>query len=816
MKKILLAVLLLLQFTAILQAQTSTSKSPELTGTIASNKVGVENIVVLLLKSADSTIVKAATTNKTGQFSFSNFASGTYLVSVQSFTHQKYFSQPIIVTDAPLDLGTIELIAIKKELGTVTVISKKPIIEVKPDKTIVNVDANINNVGSNALEVLQTAPGVLVDKDGKVSLKGNSSVMIYIDGRPSYLSGTDLINMLSNMQSNQLETIEIMTNPPAKYDAAGNGGIINIRTKKAKLFGFNGSVSVNAGVGMGYPRFGESINFNYRKNKFNLFSSLSHSYRESYQRLSIDRNFMNDNSSIITSKFSQTNEPIRKASDYSGKIGVDYFLSKKTTIGAVLKTSLSPNNTIADGTILLSNGSGILDSTTLSQSINKTRWQNISANGNLRHTFDSTGKEFSMDIDYIDYTAKNDMTLSNAYYKLGLPASIGDTLFGNLPQNIKIYSAKADYQMPLSKTLQFEAGLKSSFVSTDANALYDSLISGTIIPSKSRTNFFNYKEYVNAAYVNFNKKINEKFSLQTGLRLETTSMKGKELTTNKDFQRKYVQLFPTAYFQYNLNKKNSFVLNYGRRINRPDYENLNPFVEYLDKYTYEEGNPYLQPEFAHNIEFTHSYNQFLNTTINYNKTTDIIEQIFITNANKTETAIRKDNVANSRTIGININAGMPIKKWWMTNINIAASQNKFNGLINNQFVSQKFARAGISIDNQFKFKKGWSASLSGFYITGEIDGVLIINSLHSIDLGVGKNIMKNKATLRFSLKDVFFSQIASGYTKYNNVDINFRQLRNSRMASLSFTYKFNKGKLKATSQSKSGGAEEEQKRVSNQ
>lgn len=810
---LLLISFILMHNTNQLQAQSANKTTNTVTGKILSNNVEVENATVKLLLLPDSTVVKTVNSSKNGIFNFTDFSNGTYIIAIQKLSHQNYFSKNIIANGNTIELGEITLTVSRKALADATVTSKKPMIEVKADKTIVNVDANINNIGSNALEVLQTAPGVLVDKDGKVSLKGNSSVMIYIDGRPSYISGTDLVNMLTNMQSSQLETIEIMTNPPAKYDAAGNAGIINIKTKKSKLFGFNGSVNLNAGVGMGYPRFGETVNLNYRKNKFNVFGNVSHNYREGYQRLTINRNFMSENMNTVISRFSQVNEPIRINRDYSIKAGADYYINKKTTIGTVVKASLSPGNTVANGVISLKNGLGVLDSTALSQSKNVTNFQNISTNANLRHVFDSTGKELTIDLDYIAYNITNDMTLSNAYYKLGLPSSVGDTLFGDLPQNIKIYSAKADYQMPINKTLTFEAGLKTSFVQTDANASYDSLFNGVKVRALSRANFFSYKENINAAYVNFNKKYSEKFSVQAGLRLETTNMKGKEITTNKIFTRNLVQLFPTAYIQYQLNTKNSFVLNYGRRINRPDYQSLNPFIEYLDKYTYEEGNPFLQPEFAHNVELSHTYNQFLNTTINYNKTTQIINDVFITNANKTETAIRKQNIANSQTLGLNINANFPVKKWWTANINIGATHDRFNGLINNQPVSQNFSRATLSIDNQFKFKKGWSASVTGFYITGEMEGVVFINDLHSIDVGVGKSIWKNKGTIRLSLKDVFFSQIASGFMKYNNVDINFRQLRNSRVVNLSFVYRFNKGKLKTASQRKTGGADDEQKRV---
>jgi iron complex outermembrane recepter protein len=814
-KKIILVSFLLLQVAAVLHAQAPNSNATELTGTILSNKVAIENTVVLLLKSADSSIAKTATTNKTGQFSFSNFVSGTYIVSIQSFTHQKYFSQPVVVTTASIDLGNIELIAIKKQLEKVTVVGNKPMIEVKADKIVVNVEANTSNVGANALEVLQKSPGVTVDKDGNISLKGNASVVIYMDGRPTYLSGADLSTMLTNMQSTQLESIEIMTNPSSKYDAAGNAGIINIKTKKSKVFGFNGSVTLTAGIGMQYPRFGETVNVNYRKNKFNIFGSFNHNYRESFQMLSIDRKFVNASTNEVSSYFSQRNDIIKTNKDYSAKFGVDYNLSKKTTLGAVIKQSYSPSATTAGGNILLKNNVNILDSTTLSESLNDVTWQNFSTNLNLRHVFDSTGKELTVDVDYITYNANNDMKLTSNYYKLGLPSSKADTLFGNLPQNIKIYSAKADYNMPINKTLNFEAGLKASYVVTNANAKYDSVINGKIINAITRTNFFKYDESISAAYVNLNKKFSEKLSIQGGLRFENTHLKGRELTTNKTFERNYAQLFPTAYIQYSPFKKHSFVLNYGRRITRPNYESLNPFVEYLDKYTFEEGNPFLQPQFSHNIELTHTYNNFLNTTLNYTTTNNIIQQVFLTNPSKTETAIKLDNIASSKTLGLSVNAFLPIQKWFTSNVYVIGNYNEFKGLINNKLISQNFSRFAVNVDNQFKFNKGWSANLSGFYTTGEIDGVIIINPLYSIDLGVGKTILKKKGSLRFSLKDVFFSQKASGYTKYDNVDIQFSQLRNSRVFNLAFTYRFNKGSLKAASQRKTGGADEEQQRVSN-
>jgi iron complex outermembrane recepter protein len=775
----------------------------------------VENAIVLLRRASDSSIIKNNITIKDGSFSLSSITNGMYFITIEKLNFKKFNSSSLVMDNKIIDLGNITLLLAATQQQMVQVVAKKPMVEVKADKIVVNVDANIANEGSNALEVLQRSPGVMVDKDGTVSLKGNASITIYIDGRPTYLSGADLSTMLSNMQSNQIETIELMTNPPAKYDAAGNGGIINIKTKKSKVFGFNGSVNVSAGVALSYPRFSESANLNYRKNKFNVFGSLSHSYRERYQKLTIDRKFIDASSGALASLFSQVNKPIRVARDYSSKFGIDYNVNKKTTVGVVIKGSYSPSDNDAIGDIILKNAFGIIDSTTKSASLSKSLWQNLSTNVNVRHIIDTTGKELNFNIDYIGYKATNDVSLTNAYYKLGIPTTIADTLLGGLPQNIKIYSAKLDYSMPINKSLTMETGVKTSFVNTNADARYDSVINGKKLPALSRTNFFNYKENITAAYINFNKTISAKLSAQIGLRFENTNMKGIELTTNKDFKRNFAQLFPTAYFQYSPTEKHSFVLDYGRRIKRPDYESLNPFVEYLDKYTFDEGNPYLQPQFSHNIELTHTYKQFLSTTLNYSTTNNIIQQVFITNANKTETAVKLDNIASSKSLGLSVNAGFPVNKWFTTNINIGTNYDNFEGLINNKLIKKSFARALISIDNQFKFKKGWGASFSGFYITGEMEGVLILNPLYSIDMGVSKSILKKKGTLKFGLSDILWSQKASGFTKYDNVDINFKQQQSSRIFNLSFTYRFNKGTLKAASQRKIGGADEEQKRVSN-
>ncbi len=781
-------------------------------GNVKSNQVPVESVLVSLLKSTDSSLVKISLSDKNGQFAFEKVVVGNYLISANLVGYQKAFSQPFLFSgNGNIQLPDLQLASTNKQLAEVTVNSKKPLVQQLTDRMVINVDASPTNVGANALEVLEKSPGITVDKDGNISLKGKEGVMVYMDGRPSYLSGQDLANLLRNMQANQLDQIEIMTNPPAKYDAAGKAGIINIKTKKNKVFGFNGSVTVGYGQGV-YARNNQSVNLNYRKNKINVFGNIGHNDRESFQNLSINRSFIDNSSKKIVSLFEQNTIMRNSNSSYNGKIGADYFVDKKTTIGIVVNGFINPNEQLSEGNINIFNASHSLISTTKAVSNSNNKWKNIGSNLNIRRLLDTAGREITFDADYLKYNSSNNQALSNAYYnQSGIPSSKPDTLLGYLPQSINIYSAKLDYTHPLKKGAKLEAGLKSSYVTTDANAIYDSLINGKRVNDLGRSNHFIYKENINAAYVNFSKPFSEKFSMQLGLRAEHTHSTGNQITTNIQFDRNYIQFFPTAYFQYNLNKSNSFILNYGKRIRRPDYESLNPFVEFLDRYTFEQGNPYLVPEFSHNIELSHTFKGFLTTTLNYTNTTDIMQEVLIQNNAANETYIKKENIANQKQFGLSVNASNQYTKWWSGNIYMNVFHNEFNGIVNGDQVNQSAVTAMFNISQQFKFNKGWSGEVSGFYRTEGLEGLFVIQPFGVMNIGVGKQILKNKGSIRLNVRDVLWSQKINGSAKYSSIDVNFHQFNDNRFVNLSFTYRFSKGK--ATSQRKRGGADDEASRV---
>lgn len=802
-----------LTFSIVSHAQNRTGK---ITGSVIDgNTKTIESATITLLRAKDSSIAKMSVADKTGKFTFEAVPEGRYMVSITAVGHNKGFSETFEITEANLSIAlkTVELIPMAKNLGAATVIAKKPLIEQKLDRTIVNVEASVTNVGNSALEVLEKSPGITVDKDGNISLKGKQGVVVMIDGRPSYLSGPDLANMLKSMSASQLDQIEIMTNPPAKYDAAGNSGVINIKTKKNKQFGYNGSLTTGYTQGR-YPRFNEGANFNYRNGKLNLFTSLNYNRNHKGEDLLITRNFRESTTKDILSIFDQKATMGNESHFYSGKIGLDYTASKKTTLGFVLNGFYNPSTWKSNTDTYIYDPNNVLTSQTKTFSQNDEKWKNFSSNFNLRTVLDSAGQEITADLDYIQYRSTSKQPLVSSYYNnTGILTKTPDTLMGDLPQDITIYSGKLDYTLPLKKAAKFEAGVKSSYVKTDNNANYDSLNNGQMLHDYNRSNHFVYQENVNAAYVNYSRPLGKKWSGQFGLRMENTNAKGNQLTTGVQFKRNYTQLFPTAYLQYTANEKNSFVINYGRRINRPDYGDLNPFIHFLDRYTFEQGNPNLKPQFSHNIELSHTYKGFLTTTLNYSTTTDIIQQVIEQNELNNETFIKKANIATRNQVGIAVSAYKEITKWWSGNIYMNFANNHFKGVVNNENISIGIAMLMVQAQQQFKWGKGWGAELSGFYRSKGLEGVIFIEPIAQVNAGFSKQVLKNKGSVRLNFRDIFAGGKFKGYSKYGNVDAKFTDINDSRAVSLSFTWRFNKGKLKASSGKKQGGATDEQERV---
>jgi len=828
MKKIttLLTAMLL---TMLLYAQNKTGK---ISGSVTSpDKKPVESATVQLLKASGNALVKTAITDKDGNYVFEKIAEGNYVISISAagFAKKQTAQLTINAANAVIDVAATELAIQSRSLEAVTVVSSKPFIEQKADRTVVNVESSPSNAGATALEVLEKSPGISVDNDGNISLKGKQGVIVMMDGKPTYLSAADLASMLKNMPASALEQIEIMTNPSAKYDASGNSGMINIKTKKSKTKGSNGSITLGDVTSL-FRRNGKeelvwkptfSVNYNYRKNKVSLFGNFVYNYREGRGTLDIVSRYYEDGKQLDS--INKVNTYFRfRNNNYTLKLGMDYTPNKRNSFGIVLNGFLFAGRPTPQTNTTFSTLDGDVFSRINSKTINKLAWNNFSTNLNYKHTFDSTGTELTLDLDYSHYRNVSDQLLSTGFFD-GNYNQTADSMFlqGHLPASIDIYSLKSDFTHSFKNKIKLEAGIKSSYVQSDNLVDYLRKMGGNWAPD-SRNNHFIYTENINAAYVNASKTF-KKWEVQAGLRMENTNTKGVQTTDNSTVKRSYVSLFPSVFVSYNASEKNAFSVSASRRLQRPNYQDLNPFTFFLDSLSYRQGNPYLTPQFSYNYELKHTYNNKLSTTLNYTTTTDVISQIIKRKRGTNNELIgflTIDNIARFTNMGIAVTTPVKIKKWWNVNLFANLYRNHYTGTYISTESNQSkvvdldlaYTSFSFNINNSFTIGKGWTGELSAFYNYKNVQQLSLTYPMGQMSFGLAKNnLLKGKASIRLSARDPFGWMRYKALTQYGNVDISVLNRFDSRQYGINFTYRF--GKQPGQSRRKASATEEEQQRV---
>ena len=815
MKTLLYTILALLSLHSF-----ETNAQGKISGQITDEKSKiVEFASVTLLKAKDSTLVKGALSDGSGSFEFEKIPSGEYLVNISQMGYKKFYTPKFSLdSDNPsVKLTNLTLSEDSKQLSEVQVIAKKPFIEQQIDRTVVNVENSIVSAGATALEVLEKAPGVTVDKDGNISLKGKQNVMVLMDGKPTYMSASDLANLLRNMQSSSLEKIEIMTNPPAKYDAAGNAGVINLKTKKNQNMGLNGSATVGFGYGFykSLPKENGSLNLNYRQGKLNLFGNFSGNNRKSFQINEINRKFVENGKTL--SGFDQIADSDKQNSSVSYKMGADYFLDSKNTIGVLFNGMRGNYTEILDNRAIIKNSLGQQDSTSITKGDISNDWANYSANLNFKHVIDSTGKEWTADADYARYNANNTMMYRTSKYDLSNILRQTRNEDGITESKIDIYSIKTDLVYPINKTSKFEAGLKSSYVNSNNDMRFEFLVGdfNNRVLDPTRTRDFLYKENINAGYLNYSTTF-KKLSIQLGLRAENTigqgTLKGEEL-----LNRNYTNLFPSIFLREKFNAKHQLGLSYSRRIDRPSYEDLNPFLYFLDPYTFQKGNELLQPQYTDALELSHTFMDGITTTINYSRTNGVMTDILQQNNALKLTNVTKYNIGYVDNFGIAFSVPVPITKWWFSNTYFNLYNNHYVGEIPKvtigadgtertifQPLDARATTYNANTTHQFTLPKKFSLEVSGWYQSGFIEGQLAGKPMGAVSFGIQKKMMKDKATLKLNVNDVFWTQKFRGNFVFNDVDVQIVNRWESRVARVTFTYRFGNNKIKAARQRQTG------------
>jgi hypothetical protein len=770
------------------------------------SRTAMHSVTVFLLKK-DSSLLRMATTDQAGIAEFKKIAAGHYLVKASQTGYQTIFLPDVDLEKVTSFTAKVQLEPDASLLSDVTVNARKPFVQFRPDKTIIHVDAAITNAGATVMEVLEKSPGITIDRDGNISMKGRPAVNVMIDGKMTQLSGTDLQNFLSGMSAAQVDVIELIENPGARYDAAGNAGIIDIKTKKNRQNGMNGSLSTSYGQGI-LPKSNNSLIANYRSGPVNLFSSYSANFNQSLLDMYALRTYYNSDGSI-GSLLEQPYDTRTRNRTHNFRGGVDYFVSNKTTLGLAYTGTNLDRESRSKSQIEWKKQNGIVDSTISTIGTRKTELKQNGVNVNGRHVFNAN-RELSADVDWIKYSIYNGQYFEN---QLAVPGSLAEASKGDIPSSLEIRSAKTDYAHRFKNSV-WEAGLKTARVATDNSANYFFLQGAAWKDDPGKSNHFLYTEHINAVYSSLDNKAG-KWHWQTGLRFEHTAYNARQLGNavipDSSFSRNYSSLFPTAFVTWEADSSNQFTFRTGRRIDRPAFHKLNPFIFILNKYTFQKGNPFFKPQFTWNLELNHVYKGILSTSLTYNFTKDYFSQIFLADTSNGTIVYTEGNVGQLQNIGASMSVQLSPAKWWSL-----SAQAVFNHKIIEGFVWEPFKtsinQVNLNVNNQFRFKKGWAAELSGFFISrNQNDLQEVLDPTGQVGMGLSRQLFQGKGSLKLAFRDVFYSQDMEGFSLFENSDEYFRLQWDSRVATLSFSYRF--GKVLKQPKRSGGGANEEINRV---
>jgi iron complex outermembrane recepter protein len=764
----------------------------------------------LSLYNLQKKLVKTAVSDKQGRAEFARIPAGEYEI-VASFTGYASLRQTLKHEGGAQDTEILlQLKQISKELKGVTVEARKPFIERRLDRLIVNVENSIIGAGASAFEVLEKSPGVVIDQNDNISLKGKAGVMVMIDGKLSPMSGSDLATMLRGLPSNAVERIEIMSNPSAKYDATGNAGIINIVMKKDKRLGTNGTLT--AGIGQGiYHRRNAGISFNHRNAKLNIFGNYNYAARTFLNDLTIDRDILANGQKA--EHFFLFNHMLYPNSSNTLRLGADYFVNKKTTIGVLFNGFINNQEKKVDNSSTVTAFSPSSVSRFSTNSITPEKLKHYSVNLNLKHVFDSLGQELTIDLDNALYDRNSTPQFTTTYFNNGTQSQPPYILNGSLKSGLKIWSAKADYTKPIGKKMKLEAGVKTSFVNADNDLQFFDMSTSTPKFDADRSNHFIYDENINAFYATLSREAG-KWSVKAGLRGEQANIYGVQRANNQRIDTSYLQLFPSAFFTYKLHPKHELGLSYSRRIRRPTYSQLNPFQSFIDLTSFNTGNPYLRPQFTDNYEMSYTLAQRTTFTFSYARDYDVITWIILPKSTPSGTVSVEtyENISTAHYFGLNISNQMPITKWWNTMTNVDIFKMNFNGVI----ASTPARNTGIIVQGNttqsFTLPKRWTAELTLNYQGPEQTPFAFSKAQWMLSAGAQKAILKGKGSLRFNVADIFrtfYPRVTSEFVSYRQY---FTAARDTRIASVNFTYRFGKNTVSGARR-RTTGVEDEKSRA---
>jgi len=792
MKTPFIITMLFILFCNYLNAQ----NTGEISGVLVDAETGepVEFATVSLFKKGIKLPVDGRVSDEAGRFSFLNLELATYEITASFLGYSNNTIGDISLTpeNPKATIGRISLAQDASQLGEITIEALRPTITQHADRIVVNIAGTALAVGNSAFELLSKLPGVYVDQDGNVQLNGRSGVTVMLNDRLTYLSAADLRNLLEGMSAENVQNIEIIANPSARYDAEGSSGILNINLKQNVMRGINGNINSSYrynGKQHGYTAGGR---INYKSDKWNSFINLDMARRVGGREATFTRVFFGEETTyfdqIAEGNFVVEGPPaVRVGTDYQfhedHRLGTTlYFVTDDRESDFLTDTYLgnTPNNPVQ-----------YIDAKNYSTN----RFTNFSANLNYQGKLDTIGSRISADLDFVKIINKSESNFFNFYYQLPSNELIWqDFLYTSTPNGFDIYSGKVDYTKAFSTGQRLELGAKASRVVSDNDSKFFFNNEEGLILDPNRTNHFIYDENIYAAYISLNSKLSETFSVQAGLRGELTSSTGESLTTGEINEREYFNLFPSIFVQQRVTENYGINYSYGRRIQRPNYGSMNPFISYRDPYTYVQGNPDLKPQFTHAIGVTQLFKRTYSLALNYQLHKDVISELPILVEETATTIYTTGNVDNAQNFSLTAMAPLKIMKNWDTNNTFILSYNEFTMFVDNMQLVNEQTFFMFQTNHNIRLPHKIRMEISGIYLSPRVSGLYLIDTMWRIDAGLKRSFLKdNNLELSVNVNDIFDSHRLRFSTNIGDNINDFDQDFRNQYVNIGLRYSFSSG-----------------------
>jgi len=768
----------------------------------------MEYVTVLLRQPHDSVLVSGAVTDAAGLYSFESVAPGKYILTL---TFVGYHKQSVLIEQQDgAGICTVPPIILKEDakvLGEVVVREQKPLVEQDGGKLILNVQNTIIAAGGSAAELLERAPGVSIDQNNQISVNGKTGVNVMIDGKTTYLPPAELLTLLRSMNANNIATIEVISNPSARYDATGNGGVINIKLKKNTLEGFNGSIT----AGTGYGRYGKanwSIVLNYGSKKWNHFLNYGYTYNKRFTDYLTDRVNLRDNGDPVY--YTQQLYRIQRLPSHTWQGGSEWEWNPKNSI--TIMTSGNYNERFTENnsfTQIKSAPGNESDSTFTLTNDQLYRWHNISSSIGYRHLFARAGSEFSIDVDYSSYVFNLNDNFTIQQFGQADILKKQYNILSDQPSSFDIYTARMDYRHHLNKQTSLETGVKFSYVNTINEIIFTNNQNGQFETDLERSTDFDYTEKVAAGYVTLKTKL-WGFDAQWGLRAEQTRYGGFSKRTQLSIERDYFRLFPNITLTHSLRENYQFGFAYSYRIDRPAYNDLYPYVFYFDPFSAQKGNPTLLPQYTHNFQFSQTIAKDFGINLGYSTTSQYIAFVILMNEDQVSEYAIKKNFDTFQNYYITVNAPVRINKNWTVNSNVSLFYNHYNTqFLNDVYEVGKFSGV-VTITQTITLPWDLTGEITTVYNASNVSGLIETESLGSVNVGLQKKVFDKKGSFRLNVTDIFYTNRTRNSVVYPGFEIHFNNYPETRVVRLNFIY--NIGKTGDTIR-KRNGQDEERKRI---